>query len=725
VTEKRIQSDEPSLKKRLRVLALLVPIIVLGIFPGQIIPRTHAATTGLICIAAITDVSAGKCPTSPPSFNGPLTAPNTVLRVPIMINNTDTFNGFDITVNSTADSSGKLVLKPFGVDLTGSIMPLNSIPLAGCVGSTTIFGSSGACAVNATIDNPTTVRAAVIFPTFLATGTAGLLFTALFSINGTSALGGVAINFQNHCDPYPSASANDHLCISISNGSIGSVSENVQTGHFDNSDTTTLPFVTLSTTTVNLGQSLVGGPAHALPKVTYTATSQNNFQLSSSPQLTLAVSFNGSGVRPTSALNMTLLDMTNLAAHPFNQTGNLPTNVPAGVYISTVTATYQTSDLITFTTDYLSAAYPLSFNVTDYSTSENPNPVTVPQPAGSKVVKVIVNSKASFNTLVKLGLTIPTATSSAGITASYSSSTVSGGSGYTNLTVTSSPTTPPGTYSITITSNSTLNGFTVFHTSTLSVKTGGFSISASTPPTLIVGNAANSTLTITYINGFTGTISLTNNTVTHLLCQPISPPSVTTNRTATISCLSTTSGLFALKINATSGAQIIPTTITFNFTQIFDVAIATTAIVTPSASATVGAKVTVNVQLQNKGTQSENVTVYLLADNLTITSQTLIIPTNSNQNVTFTWDTTSFTAKTYTLSVTVQLKSGEINKESGQQTLNSSVGSYTLNSSSSPSPDTTTIAIIAGIVVAIVVIVTLLVLRMRKKSTGGSQRGTM
>ena len=477
------------------------------VFPARVIPRGYAATTGLVCIASISDVVGGKCPTAAPSFNGPLTTPNTLLRVPVMINDTDTFNGFDITINSTRDSAGHSVLKPYGVDLTGSVMPANSIPLVECAGTISIIGNS--CAVNATIDNPTSVRAAVIFSSFLTIGTTGLLFTAIFSINGTAAIGGVTIGFQNHCGPFPSVSSIGHLCISISNGSTGAVPENVQTGGFDNSDTTTLPYATLSTTISNLGESLAGSPTHSLPTAMYTITSQNGFETSTAPQLALAVSFNGTGLpHPTAALNMSSLDLTGLSAHPFTQTSSLGSNVPAGLYIATVTATYQTADLITFTTDSLSAAYSLSFNVTDFILTTSVSTISI-QPPGSQQITVTVAPKAGFNTPVSLGLILPLATLSAGIGASFSTQTIQGGTGTSILTITTTPTTPHGTFQLTITGNSTLNGFSRNHIAVISVATVRPDFTISANPTTIVFPSASptSTLTLTSFN-FTGTVQV-------------------------------------------------------------------------------------------------------------------------------------------------------------------------------------------------------------------------
>jgi len=90
---------------------------------------------------------------------------------------------------------------------------------------------------------------------------------------------------------HPISSSSGTLCISISNGSIVPVPEATQTGGFDNSSTALLPFATLTTTTTNIGQSLVGAPTHALPTVTYTATAQNGFNTTTTATLALAVSF--------------------------------------------------------------------------------------------------------------------------------------------------------------------------------------------------------------------------------------------------------------------------------------------------------------------------------------------------------------------------------------------------------------------------------------------------
>jgi len=798
------------LNKKLFVLAFLLPLTILGaILPGHVIPRAHAAGNGLVCIAQITDVT-NKCPIAPPIFNGPLTTPNSLLRVPVMINDTDPFNGFDITVNS----SDVTKLKPYGADLAGSIMPAGSITIVDCIGGILMSGST--CAAT---DNPTTVHLVVSGPFgFLASqGTTGLLFTAIFSITGTTSPGGVTIGYQDGCDD-PKVSSHLPLCVFLSNGTLTPVPESVQTGGFDNSDTTLLPYATLSTTSTNLGASLAGAPTHALPTVTFTATAQNGFDTTNTATLELATTVNGTGTRPTLTLSTSSVDLTGVPSQTFTQSGSVTSTVPAGVFIATVTGTYQTTDMVTFTTSSLSAAYSLQVNVTDYIINASPNPVTI-QPAGSQPVTITITPKAQFNTLVKLGLTVPSATASAGIGATLSSFTISGGSGTSTLTVTTTTSTPAGTYTLTITSNSTLNGFTKIHTVTLTIKAGGFTMSATSPSSQAVGVYATSTITIAYLNGFTGTIALTNNTVanlscqamsplsvttngsatisctsdvigtytlsiigtsgpvvrsttatftvtagfsisatspasqkignaetstitvtyidgftgtitltddnpTNLLCQPIIAPSFTTSGTTTISCESLIAGTYILTITATSGPFSASTTATFTFTiQTHDVAIANPSI-SPTSPVTVGAKITVTVQLQNKGPADENVSVSLLiSGTLTVATTNVLLPGNSNKNVTLTWDTSTYAADKYTLTVKIQLPTGETNTESNSQVLSQDIGTSTLQPvTPPPSIDPLTLAIIAGVVIAAAA-GSLLIVRRRRTPSDISQTG--
>ena len=492
---------------RKALVPLLVSLVVLTIiFPAGLIPRGHAATTSLICVATITDVT-NKCPTAHPSFNGPLTTPSTLLRVPIMINNTDAgIDGFDITLKVSDISK----LQPYDADLVGTIAPSNVI-LEKCIGGVKLAGST--CAPST--DTPDTIHLGIIITgSPLPAGLSGLLFTAVFKIVGTTLPGGINIGYQTGCQS--SSVSGSTICVSITNGTTVLVPEAVQSGSFDNSDTTTLAFATISTNSTSLGQSLAGAPTHTIPPVRFVARSQNGFNASSNPTIQLAVAVNASfSVLPMS-LSTFSLDLTNQVSLTFTETGTVSSGVSAGLYVATVTATYQTSDLITFTTDSLAATYSLPLDVVDYGLSVSPNPVTV-QPGTTQPVTVTITPKAGFNALVKLGIMIPASTAAAGITATYSSTTILGGAGTSSLSVAASSSTPRGIFQITITSNSTLNGFSKIHTAALTVTTTRPDFAISANPTSVIlpppGNGTfvpTSTIIVTSFN-FTGAIQLTLN----------------------------------------------------------------------------------------------------------------------------------------------------------------------------------------------------------------------
>ena len=295
----------------------LIPILVLlalfSLVPASLVPRAHGATTGLICIATIADVTS-KCPAAAPSFNGPVTTPSTLLRVPIMINNTDAgVDGFDITLKVSDVSK----LQPLDADLTGTIAP-NNVILQKCIGGVLLAGST--CA--ASTDTPDTIHLGIVITgNPLPSGLSGLLFTAVFRVIGTTLTSGVNIGYQTGCQ-FSSVSGST-ICVSIPNGTTVLVPEAVQGGNFNNSDTTTLAFATISTNSTSLGQSMAGAPTHTISPITFAARSQNGFNLSSNPTIQLAVAVNASfNILPMS-LSTLSLDLTNQASLTFTETGTV------------------------------------------------------------------------------------------------------------------------------------------------------------------------------------------------------------------------------------------------------------------------------------------------------------------------------------------------------------------------------------------------------------------
>jgi len=90
-----------------------------------------------------------------------------------------------------------------------------------------------------------------------------------------------------------------------------------------------------------------------------------------------------------------------------------------------------------------------------------------------------------------------------------------------------------------------------------------FTITASTPAPVTAGQSTSSTITLTSVNGFTGTIALSDTVPSGLNCNTISPISLSGSGTATVSCSSSTASTYTLTLTGTSGGIIHSTTATF------------------------------------------------------------------------------------------------------------------------------------------------------------------
>src|SRR3989454_5978794 len=77
-----------------------------------------------------------------------------------------------------------------------------------------------------------------------------------------------------------------------------------------------------------------------------------------------------------------------------------------------------------------------------------------------------------------------------------------------------------------------------------------FAISASSPGAVNVGQATNSIITVTSVNGFSGIVALTDTVPGGLTCSAISPSSVIGSGTATLSCSSKTAGRIPCSVEA-------------------------------------------------------------------------------------------------------------------------------------------------------------------------------
>jgi len=218
-------------------------------------PSAHAQFTGTVCLVTPGTTS---CPSSPASLTG---NQGTQLQVSVFIQNSDGFNGFDITL--LAD---RTILKPAGVSLTGSVLPGPQTILVECLGGILVQGST--CS---TTDTPNTLHLAAVeclgCP-LTPTPTTGLLFTAIYNITGTTS--GIPLGFQTGCTP-PTSVPNNNTCVTLANGGITPIPETVQTAVFNNAPPPPPDFsLSVSPTTLTIPKGSSG-------IATITITSLNGF----------------------------------------------------------------------------------------------------------------------------------------------------------------------------------------------------------------------------------------------------------------------------------------------------------------------------------------------------------------------------------------------------------------------------------------------------------------
>ncbi len=92
-----------------------------------------------------------------------------------------------------------------------------------------------------------------------------------------------------------------------------------------------------------------------------------------------------------------------------------------------------------------------------------------------------------------------------------------------------------------------------------------FKISASSPAAANVGQSNTTTATISALNGFTGTVALTDSATSGLSCGSISSAIIVGSGTSSVSCNATNAGSYPLTITGASGSLVHSATVIFNF----------------------------------------------------------------------------------------------------------------------------------------------------------------
>jgi len=209
----------------------------------------------------------------------------------------------------------------------------------------------------------------------------------------------------------------------------------------------------------------------------------------------------------------------------------------AGVYIATVTGT----------SGVTSRSSSVSYTVQDFTITTSSTIVAVDASAAATPTILIVPLEDFGGTVsVKVA-------ASAGLTATVSPSSITGGSGITTLTLSA---TSAGNYTASVTATSS----TLTHSLKLTTQVQDFTIISS--PTMFdvnVKQARTSSIRISSINHFAKTVTLTTNNAN---CD-IAPVEITNFNNATLSCNFPVEGTFHINVTGTGGSLSHSVTVTY------------------------------------------------------------------------------------------------------------------------------------------------------------------
>ena len=216
--------------------------------------------------------------------------------------------------------------------------------------------------------------------------------------------------------------------------------------------------------------------------------------------------------------------------------------------------------LITASSGALQHTAAVTLNVSDFSVTATPATRTVVV-GGSATYTVSVSALSGFTGTVGFAISgLP-----AGATAGFSPASVTN-SGSSTLTVTTAAGTASGSYPLSITAS----GGTLQHTAAVTLNVTDFSVTA-TPATrtVVVGGSAAYTVSVSALNGFTGTVAFAISGLPSGTTSVFSPTTVagSGSSTLTLTAASTAAGNYPLTITASSGTLFHTVDITLNVTD--------------------------------------------------------------------------------------------------------------------------------------------------------------
>jgi len=392
-----------------------------------------SSSIGVVCIIPSGTTS---CPSGTATITG---TAGTQIRVSIFIQGSSALDAFDITL--LADHN---ILKPAGIDLTGTVLMGTPIIVVECLSGILVAGST--CSVTDTVDTIHLAATSALGSPLTTPPTTGLLFTAIYNITGTTS--GIPLGFQTGCS---NTSVSPNVCVTIANGTPTPDTETAPAAVFSNSGPA--PDFTITVSLASL--TIARGSCDASSAV--TLASINGF----SGTITLTTTVSSAGLTATLSSATATLSPGGIATIALTIcTGAL---TPSGSYAITVTAT---SGSITHT-----AVVTVNVPATDFTVSAIPSSLTIQK--GSQTNSTIA---VSILTLASLNGFSGTISISASITpkaphpptVSLSSTSLtlsSGGTATVFLTVAAGKNTSTGSYTVTV----TFTSGSITHTVTINV----------------------------------------------------------------------------------------------------------------------------------------------------------------------------------------------------------------------------------------------------------------
>ena len=468
----------------------------------------------------------------------------------------------------------------------GGTSTITVAPLNGFSGSVTFSATGLPTGVTAAFSPNPSTNSTTLTLTASATATTGAATVTITGVSGSltqttsvSLTVGAAPNFSLAASPtsvtivQAGASGTSTVTITPQNGFSGSVTMAASglptgvTAAFSPNPATTSSTLTLTasaTATTGAATVTITGTSGSLTHTTTVSLTVNpspNFSLAASPT---SVTIAQGGVAGTSTVTITRLNgftssvtmsATGLPSgvtaafspNPGTTTSKLTLTASATATLGTSTVTITgTSGSLTHTT-----SVSLTVNATpNFALSASPTSLSIAR-GGSGTSTITVTPSSGFSGSVTMSATgLPS-----GVTAAFSPNPATTTS---TLTLKASALAPASTSTVTITGKSgTLTHTTTVSLTVTTMAAANFSLAAS-PSSLTItkgGVSGTSTVTVTRLNGFTSSVTLTASGLPTGVIAAFSPNPATTTSTLTLTASSTaTTGTASVTITGTSGS---------------------------------------------------------------------------------------------------------------------------------------------------------------------------